>query len=259
MRALWGCSAVLLALASFIPVDSAYAQRTQSPAFIGASSAPTAGAAPWMETWIGGGATDTWAGGWAGAVIALNPTRNVWTDGVVVRIDGVAGRYDISPVFGGHATHEAGSVLLGYRAVIGSTNLTGYMGLNAENHSNPDPFATIGGTNGSDVGAKVLGEIYTLLAPSFDFYAQASYSTVFDTWTAYARVGYQLFPTVWIGPEAQVYGSNAPYREARVGAYVKLDKVLFGSDLIVSGGYRDPITNGDSGYYATLTLASRFY
>jgi cellulose biosynthesis protein BcsS len=265
--------ALLVACASLSVVLSA-AGQTQTPAAPGftgfpTQSTPMPGTPPWMETWTGFGFTNHYYGGWFGGVAALNNTRNVWSDGFVVRFEGTAGHYDYrtSSVLGGeaNATLHGGGLMVGYRAKVGEGLLTGYVGWNYEHHQTNDLSASIHGT---EVGAKVLAEYYTPIGTSMDFYGQASYSSAFDTFYLFARPGFKVAQNIWIGPEASLYGNRAPFQEWRAGAFIHLQfpQYIMG-DLIISGGYRDPYKSGVSsgtnhggstGYYAQIGMSYQF-
>ena len=234
---------------------------------------------PWMEGWAGFGFTNNFYGGWLGAVAALNETRNVWSDGFVLRGEGILGHYDYSTtnLSSGRAnvTFGGGALMLGYRKILGSTMLTGYVGANFEDHDNPDPAADVRGT---EWGVKVLGEVYSRLAPSQDFYGQAFFSSAFDTWYALARPGFLVAPNLWIGPEGSLFGNghgtfggsctsnstglgSCRYSEGRIGAFVHLvipNQPVLG-DWIISGGYRAPlVSNSSDGYYVQIGLNMQF-
>lgn len=240
---------------------------------------PISGESPWMEGWAGFGFANNFYGGWLGANFALNKSRNVWADGFLVRGEAILGHYDYSTnnVPGGTAnvTLADGGLLLGYRKVVGSTMLTGYVGGNFENHDNPDPLASVRGT---EVGVKVLGEIYSKLTPVQDFYGQASFSTAFDTWYILARPGFLVSSLsgseIWVGPEGHLFGngegavsgsctnsgslSSCRYEEGRIGAFLHIvtpNRPWLG-DWIFSAGYRSPLLQGGGpdGYYAQLSL-----
>jgi hypothetical protein len=302
----WWIGGLLAASMSILGVVPAGAQvRSQpNPSSFPTQPNPVPGGVPWLEGWVGGGMTNNFYGGWLGAVAALNASRNVWADGWVVRGDGLVGHYDYTqpgvPVGNGgapniDATFEDASIYLGYRKnVSGLGMLTGYIGVNVQNHDNPDPTAQITGTA---VGIKFLGEIYNRLTPTMDFYGMASFSTAFNTWFAMARPGFLVTPVgsgweLWLGPEGQIFGNgygasftgscNTPggvsgfpgscrYEEGRLGAFAHIvipNMPLFG-DWIIAGGYRQPflcsVTTtqtspcAPNGYYANLTLSFRLF
>jgi hypothetical protein len=236
-----------------------------------------------MEGWTGFGISNNSYGGWLGGNFALNPQHNVWADGYIFRAEAYAGHYDYPTpnVPGGRAnvTFDGGALMLGYRKVIGAATLSGYIGGEVQNHDNPDPLAF---TRGTEVGVKVLGEVYGKLTPTQDFYGSASFSTAFDNWFVLARPGFLVSnisgTEFWVGPEGQVFGSgkgaltgqcviggvpsSCRYDEGRVGGFLHIvipNQPLLG-DWTLSGGYRTPLVGAKTdGYYAAIGLNFRFY
>jgi hypothetical protein len=239
---------------------SAFAQQSFfSPNVAGINpSSVRPGVNPWMEAWSGFAFQNNFYGGYVGANVALNPKRDIWDEGFVLRFEGVAGHYDYasSIVPSGEVnvlTHGA-TMMFGYRKKVGEGLLTAYLGANYEHHNTPDPTAQIRGT---EVGAKTLVEYYAAYGPgkNYDFYGQAAYSSAFDTWWVYVAPGYQISPKIWIGPEAQV-GGNRAYEEARVGGWARFETPYpMLSNVTLAVGYRDPITSGvATGYYARINM-----
>ena len=148
-----------------------------------------------------------------------------------------------------------GDVMVGYRKAVGTGWLTAYVGGAFEHHGAKDPTASIRGSEG---GVKGVIEYWTPITQELWLYANGSYSTVFDSWNAFGRIGYKLTPQITIGPEGSLFGNNAPYREWRVGAFVSFAMLPWG-ELSVAGGYRQPLTPGPDGYYANATLGFPFH
>jgi hypothetical protein len=208
-----------------------------------------------MEAWVGLGVTHTFVGGWVGGVVALNPQRNVWDSGFVLRAEGLVGGYDVDG-FDGHGIMSGGSWMFGYRQKVGDGLLTGYIGANYENHDTPDRFADI---RGLEVGFRALGEYYTRITPSVDFYGQASYSTAFDATFVFGRNGYQLASTIWAGPEAAYYRNESDFSEYRLGGFVRFENTFFGNGITLSGGWVNAIREqDDDGWYAALNVDFQF-
>jgi hypothetical protein len=210
----------------------------------------TAATPPWMDAWLGFGATDTFRGVGVGGVAALN--RNLWVDGFVVRGEAQLGQYDATSVTTDDVWTHGASLMLGYRAKVGQGFVTGYVGANYETHENDDRSAAIRGT---EVGFRALLEYYTQLTPYVDFYGMASYSTAFDTAFLFGRVGFKVVDNVWVGPEALYFRDDAPYREQRVGAFVRFDQTFTGGGISLSGGFLNPLSTPDDGWYASLGLS----
>jgi Cellulose biosynthesis protein BcsS len=268
-----------LILIAIVPVR---AQTTTTGRNIGipSQSSPVPGAAPWMEGWTGGYSINNSYGGWTGMNFALNPSHNVWADGYILRVEGIAGHYDYSTASLGrvNATYEDGDVMLGYRKVIGATTLTGYIGIDVENQDIPDPTSY---GRGTQAGVKVMGEVSGTLSPTQEFYGEASFSTALYSWFTMARTGFRVSQAsdvqVWVGPEGQLLGSgkgqfsgdcinagvisSCRYDEGRVGGYLHLvipNEPQLG-DWVLDGGYRKPLVgNSADGYYAQLELNFHF-
>jgi hypothetical protein len=239
----------------------AQGEVTPGPAII-ATHAPmiTPGAPPYMEAWLGFSATKSYKGAFTGATVALNPTRNVWTDGFVVRGEAQVGQYDSGRFIGGAFTDDevlthGASVMLGYRAAVGGGLLTGYVGANYETHDNDNRAAIVRGT---ETGFRALVDYYTLLTPYVDFFGMASYSTAFDTAFLFSRVGFKVVDGVWVGPELVYFENESPYREQRVGGFVRFERIFTGGGMSLSAGYANPLHSRPDGWYASLTLDFQF-
>jgi hypothetical protein len=183
----------------------------------------------------------TFAGAYGGVVGAVN--GNVYSDGVLLRLDGLGGDYKYSsPAFPNIEVGIAnGDAMVGYRKKVGDGFVTGYVGVAFESHDNPDPAAALRGT---EVGGKVLGEYSTPITRYLDFYGFAYYATPFQSYQAYAHLGFKVAPKVTIGPEVGETG-NKVYREDKIGGFVGFE-LPFGR-FIVSSGYYQPHTSSSSG------------
>jgi hypothetical protein len=212
------------------------------------TSAPiiTSGANPYMEMWAGIGATGNFFGGYIGGNVALNSERNVWSDGFIIRGEAIVGQYDGTSGFDDVVFHNA-ALMLGYRMRTASGLLTGYVGANYETHNQDDPTA---GVRGTEVGWKALIEYYTLLTRGIDFYGQAYYSSAFEAGGLFARVGFNVAGRTWVGPELSYFRNEAPYREQKVGAFIRFEEVFYGGGLTLQGGWVNPLSsNEDDGWY----------
>lgn len=218
---------------------------TPAPSFV-------PGAAPWMEAWAGIGATKTYFGGFVGANVALNPQRNVWADGFLVRGEASVGQYDAtSPLTDDVLMHNA-ALMLGYRARVGNGLLTGYVGAAYETHDNDDNTVRLRGT---EVGFKALVEYYTRFTPVIDFYGQASYASPFEAAFLFARVGFNVVAKTWVGPELSYFRNEAPYKENRLGAFIRFDEVWSGGGgLTFSGGWLHPVGTTSDSWYANASV-----
>jgi hypothetical protein len=213
-----------------------------------------------MNFWAGAIGTPSFAGGYVG--FAISPQRNLWADGVVLRVAAVGGSYDYNgaiPFNNLHVTIIAGEAMVGYRIAVDSTKtrwLTGYIGANAESHDQLDPAATIRGSRG---GLKGLVEYGGPIVPNLNLFALATYSTAFDSYFAMGRLQYGIARAVQFGPELSTSGSIA-YSDVRAGAAVTFD-TNFGS-LSFAGGYlwntRSTGISGKDGFYGNVHLTAVF-
>jgi hypothetical protein len=214
-------------------------------------------AAEWLNL-FGGAAVDK--SGWfadAGMVAAFN--RNLNQAGWLFRIRGGGGHYEYNraPGFVQGVDYAVGEVMLGYHVFVGRSRLTGYLGANVEQHDNPDPGATVKGT---EWGAKVQGEIFTDHTPHMYSFVLATYSTAYDSYFALGKVGFRWLPQFSVGPEAMALG-NDRFDSTRAGGFVAFE-VTRSSSVIFSGGYawdtrRDSL-NDHSGGYGTVHLRALF-
>ena len=206
-----------------------------------------------MEAWLGFGATQSYYGTWVGGVVALNPQHNVWDSGFVLRGEATIGRYtvDDNPFQDSVLTHGA-SWMFGYRQKVGDGLLTGYIGANYENHDNDLKTEQI---RGLEVGFRALVEYYTRITPTWDFYGQGSYSTAFDVAFLFARSGFQLSETVWLGPEARLLPERVRLCRKPPGRILRFEQVFFGSGVTLSGGWVNALRKQDEdGWYAALNI-----
>ncbi len=151
----------------------------------------------------------------------IAPVGNLLTDGLRVRIQGVAGTYS----YPGAAVRQTvtgvqqeGTVLLGYEWIWQQAALAGYIGMNVRNNelSILDPGNPVVGTG---IGTKVAADLYVNPTENTLFTANASYSTLFNAYYARLRAGVAVLPGVFVGPEATLLG-DAFFNGWRAGGHV---------------------------------------
>ena len=250
-------TAVIISSA-FLGLSPSWAQGSSGSTVIATPvpAPPSPGVPPYMEAWAGLSATHSFIGGWVGGVVALSPHRNIWETGFVLRGEGVLGVYDANTPNIDDVLFNGASLMFGWRQKVGEGLLTGYVGVNYENHDNDDRFADIRGTEG---GIRGLIEYYTRIMPTWDFYGQASYSTAFEATFLFARSGVQLANTIWAGPEAAFFRNESDYRENRLGGFVRFEQAWFGNGVTVSGGWVNALRSRDEdGWYAAVNFDFQF-
>jgi hypothetical protein len=196
------------------------------------------------------GGPDSWFMN-AGAVYALN--RNLNLPGWLVRLHGGAGSYEYNRRVGLVQTvnFESVDAMVGYQTFFGAARLTGYVGVNVENHNNDDPLATVKGT---ETGVKVQGEIFAPLNDQAYLFALGTYSSAFNTYFVIGKAGLRVFGPASIGPEVIALG-NDRFDAVRAGPFLAVDMGR-SVQLIFSGGYswdqRADSLNDHSGGYGTV-------
>jgi hypothetical protein len=170
--------------------------------------------------------------GEVGAVFAFN--RNLTVDGWLFRLKGGAGSYDYNRAPGLHqdADFQTGEFMIGYQTFVGSTRFSGYVGPNVEHHDNPDPLATVKGT---EWGIKGQGEVFMPMS---------------DRWYVFALAN--VAPGISVGPELSFLG-NDRFDAVRLGPFVAIDMGP-GAQLILSAGYSwdtnsDALNDHSGGYF----------
>jgi hypothetical protein len=195
--------------------------------------------------------------GYGGGVYGFNGNLN--QDGWLLRISGGGGHYSYYRAAGlsQGVNFENGNVAIGYQTFLGTTRLSGYIGADVENDDNSDPLAQIHGTKW---GVRGQGEIYAPFGNVGYVYLLGTMSSVWNSYLALGKVGFNLTNSISIGPEAMALG-NDRFDSVRVGPFISF-AIMPNVDLIVSGGYswdtrRDSL-NDDSGAYGNLHLRALF-
>lgn len=232
------------AVAADMPVKAAPAQTISTAPggvwFLGFAAAP--------DSWYANG----------GAVWEINHTKD--QDGWLFRIAGGGGHYSyfVTPGVKAGADFETGEVQIGYQKFVGATRFSGYVGGNIESHQNSgDPAAKIRGDRG---GVKGQFEVLSALNASTYLYGLVTYSTVWNNYFAMGKIGFNVTPTVSVGPELISLG-NDRFDAIRLGPFVGIT-VSPVSQLILSGGYswdtRANAINDHSGGYGTVHYRQTF-
>jgi len=211
---------------------------------------PAANLSSGIYAWSGAAVNNSFVGAFVGGIYALN--GNLGSEGYIFRLEAAGGEYGYTSGTLPNTAIETynGAAMLGYRKAVGAGWLTGYVGGSFETHNNPD-IPSPNHLEGLKGGAKALVEYWGPLSPTQEVYASVSYATPFSTTSAYGRFINKLNDRISIGPEVGYY-SNDVYRDVRAGGFISF-KTSFG-EIAFSGGWRDPLTPGATGYYANVYL-----
>jgi opacity protein-like surface antigen len=191
----------------------------------------------------------------AGALIA--PYRDLDTTGLRFFILSDAGVYKY-PAEGEliRGTYETADLLAGYAFEGDNYSINLLAGGNASNHmlSEVDPENRVQGTA---FGVKARADAWVNPTKQTLTYAEAEYSTAFQTYYAKLKLGYDITKDkeIFFGPEVAALGDER-FNQWRVGAHitqVKLGKV----EVDVSGGYAHDSSVGASAY-GNVELSTHF-
>lgn len=195
--------------------------------------------------------------GYGGGVYAFN--RNLNQDGWLLRIAGGGGHYDYYRAVGLNqgVDFQKGTFSLGYQAFLGNVRISGYVGADVEHDANDDPLATVKGT---EWGVRGQGEVFAPIGSIGYVYLLGTVSSVWNSYLAMGKLGFNLTNNISIGPELMGLG-NKRFDSVRLGPFVSF-AILPNLDLIVSGGYswdprRDSL-NDNSGAYGNLHVRALF-
>jgi hypothetical protein len=200
---------------------------------------------------------DSWYA-YAGAVAGIG--HSLSQDGWLFRIGGGDGHYNYNmmPGVGHGADFQNGEAMIGYQAFVGNTHISGYVGANVEDHHNSgDPFAVMKGTKW---GVKGQGEIFTELNKDWYVFGLGTISSVWNNYLVMGKAGYNITPTISIGPEVMQLG-NVRFDAIRTGPFIAWKVTPF-VHLIFSGGYswdeRANSLNDHSGVYGSVYVSAAF-
>lgn len=193
--------------------------------------------------------------GWAGGLIA--PLQDLDTSGPRLWIFGGAGKYKYTAggsTFDG--VNSGGEVLGGYGFEGDTYSANVLVGLNAENHmiTPVDPDNSVQGTAG---GVKVRADALTRPTPQILTYADAEYSTAFNSFYTSAKIGYDVTAgkQIYFGPQVVAFG-NERFHQFRVGGHlsnIKIQNIQFD----IYGGYATDSVVGN-GPYGRIEMSRTF-
>jgi hypothetical protein len=170
------------------------------------TSTVSSASSPWINPFATVSVSPNSIYGDVGAVAAIN--RNLNTDGFLVRATVYGGSYEYNRTATAEqdANFIGGNVMGGYHWFLGGGSLfTVYGGLDISDTDDSNTGAVIRGT---ETGFKGMAELYLPLADKFYAHGTGSYSTVWDSYYTQGKVGYQICPTVSIGPEVAALGND---------------------------------------------------
>jgi hypothetical protein len=207
---------------------------------------------------------------YTGATLA--PFGSILEDGLRLRAAGGYGAYSYSGARAFGPTSqivdfdgEAGfaEFLVGYHKQLGPWSLKLYGGVTlSQHHISPDDPETV--IRGQGLGGKVVLESWWDMTERAWTSLDLSWASLYDSYSARARLGWRLTPQISTGLEAGA-GGNVEGDIARVGAFVRYEWA--GGELAVSGGVaNDALLQGAgnpdiaeaSVPYATLSWLMRF-
>ncbi len=176
---------------------------------------------------------------YSGATLA--PFGSVLEDGIRLRLAGGYGAYRYSgPRAFGPTSHvvdfdgKAGfaEVLIGYHQQLGALSLKLYGGVTASQHQiTPDDPETV--IRGRGLGGKAVLESWWDITETTWTSLDLAWASLYDSYSARARLGWRLTPTLSAGLEAGA-GGNVEGNMVRGGAFVRYEWA--GGELVASGG-----------------------
>jgi hypothetical protein len=167
----------------------------------------------------------------AGTIVALN--GDLGRDGLAVRAyTGTVG-FDLDP---GEGRGWQADLMLGY--LFNRKGYSGgiFVGVDYQNFtlSPDDPTAPVRGT---EIGAKIVGNLTSADELPYHYSLQGAYSTAFNSYWARARIGLNR-SGVTFGPEVIVVGSDS-FDAHRLGGFTtfKFERLRTPIELTLSAGY----------------------
>jgi hypothetical protein len=204
--------------------------------------------------------------------VTLAPFGSILDDGVRLRAAGGYGAYTYSGLraFGptSHLVDFDGTagfaeLLIGYHKQLGPLSLKLYGGATASQHQiTPDDPETV--IRGRGLGGKAVLESWWDIDERVWTSLDLSWASLYDSYSARARLGWRLTPALSAGLEAGA-GGNVEGDIARLGAFVRYEWA--GGEIAASGGAASDALLEDVGNpraldacvpYATLSWLMRF-
>ena len=187
--------------------------------------------------------------GYVGATFA--PYANLDTSGFRFSVFGATGVYQYPTTIGTASrvkgTYELADFLVGYGFNRDAFSAKLQIGLDVQNHD-LSPFDPNNPVHGTSVGPKIQGDFYANPTERSMLFGVASYTTVFRSYYAEFKAGYDFFSVkeLYFGPQVIAEG-NERYDQWRVGAHLtglKFGKGEFG----LAGGYLNDSQSGTGAY-----------
>lgn len=188
-----------------------------------------------------------------GAVWAFN--RNLNVDGALFRIRGGTGEYEylVAPGVENNVDFHLGEFMVGYQRFINGVRYSGYIGAQVQHHDN-NTLVDPTGLNGTKWGVTAQGEIFAPFGSGYGLLL-GQISSVYSTYFVMAKYGYNVSPTLSVGPEVAALG-NKRFDAVRAGLFASLN-LTPSAQFIISGGYSWGESNtlrNDDGGYATVHI-----
>lgn len=235
---------------------------------------------PWREFWTGVDVSEnTWLV-YSGAT--LSPFGHIHEDGLRIRFTTGYGQYDYAgfrrvldptdchPILGCRpvnrrfqfeAVKQYANILVGYLKRFGDLTTKVFIGAAYSDHKigPKDPDNEV---QGAEWGVKGGIELWLNIGETGWASLNTYYSTAHDTYSARARLGYLVLPTLSVGPEVAINGHIAEedsqdltYSRGRGGLFTRY--AWAGGELSASGGVSVDIDE-DITPYGTLTWMTRY-
>jgi hypothetical protein len=142
----------------------------------------------------------------------------------------------------------------GWRFNIGATEIKVFAGLDVQNHhlSPDDPDSNM---RGGDIGVRAAFEFWTEPTAAMMVEADGSASTIAESYTIHAAVGWRVLNLFYLGPEVAAFTSD-DYTQRRIGAHITALKIE-GVEWSAAAGYAADSDDRDSAY-ARFSVSRRY-